>query len=216
MPCWVLKESGNSVAKFLNGFVLSSLGTAVLLCCATATYAQSANNVLGLPAVPQAPLGAAAIASAAKAPTAPVAPSDAEIKSILSGNISLASFYQEGLITVRVVTTKVFVGSAMRTQAIQAAKLVQRDVRLACGKLCKPGPMPAPLLLAGDTLSFELVISGYAGTLSTADMVNLVNAKAIGPGGKAVPVAVPVLPNVSASTATANPATSTPGAAVTP
>ena len=78
--------------------------------------------------------------------------------------------------------------------------------------------MPAPTLLANNALSFDMVISGYVGTLSTADMVNLLNAKAIGPGGKAVlapvpaPVAVPVpVPvDVKASTASATPLAAAP------
>ena len=191
---------------------LQSLALAMLVLAPTVLQAQS-NNVLGLPAVPQTPAAPTAASTAAasaarRATSATPAPlpalnpstlADAEVKSALSGNISLASFYQEGLITVRVSTAKTFVGSAPRAQALQAARLVQRDVRLACGKLCKPGPMPAPTIEANNTLRFDLVISGYAGTLSTADMVNLVNAKAIGPGGKVV--AVPAA--ASAPTATA-------------
>ena len=174
---------------------LRSIPLVLFVWAHTAPYAQS-NNVLGLPAVPQTPQAPASGASAARAATVPSpaplpgTPTDAETKSALSGNISLASFYQEGQITVRVGTVKTFVGNAARAQALQAARLVQRDVRLACGKLCKPGLMPAPTIQSNNTLSFDLVINGYAGTLNTVDMVNLVNAKAIGPGGKLVPVPV--------------------------
>ena len=166
----------------------------------TGLHAQSSNNVLGLPAVPQTPPAPQASASGAKAGAPPGAPSDADIKSVLSGNIKLASYYQADLVTVRIATDKTYLGSAQRGQALQAARLVQRDVRLSCGKLCKPGPMPTPKLLADNTLSFDLVLSGYAGIISTVDMVNLISAKPIGPGAKSVPA--PVSASVAAATPT--------------
>ena len=146
-------------------------------------HAQDANNILGLPAVPQVP-AAAAPASAAKKPALPAKPSDADIKMVLSGNLKLGSYYQEGLITLRVITDRTFVGGELRAQALQAARLVQRDTRLACGKLCKPARMPAPALLPDNTLSFDIVISGYEGVISTADMVNMVSGKPVGPAVK--------------------------------
>lgn len=144
-------------------------------------HAQDSNNILGLPAVPQGP---AAPASGANKSAAPAKLSDAEIKSVLSGNLKLASFYPEGLIIVRVTTDKTFVGNAARTQALQAARIVQRESRVACAKLCKPAPMPVPTLLADNTLSFDIVISGYVGNMSTADMVNLVSGKPVGAAAK--------------------------------
>ena len=168
------------MAKVL-GRVLLRLCMALLLGNTALLYAQDANNILGLPAVPQGP---AAGASAAKKPAVPVKPSDADIKSALSGNLKLASFYPEGLIIVRVATDKTFVGDALRGQALQAARLVQRDARWACGKLCKPAPMPAPTLLPDNTLSFDVVVSGYEGVMSSADMVNLVSGKRVGASAK--------------------------------
>lgn len=147
----------------------------------TVLHAQDSNNILGLPAVPQGqPAAGTSAASAAKRPTAPAKPSEAEIKSILSGNLTLASFYPEGQIIVRVASDKTFIGKAQRAQAIQAARLVQRDARVACGKLCKPEAMPVPTLQPDNTLSFDIVIAGYEGIMSTADMVNLVSGKRIG------------------------------------
>ena len=142
-----------------------------------ALHAQDANNILGLPAVPQRP---AAAASTAKKPAVPIKPSDSDIKSALSGNLKLASFYPEGLIIVRVTSDKTFVGEVLRAQALQAARLVQRDARRACGKLCKPAPMPEPTLQPDNTLSFDVVVSGYQGAMSSADMVNLVSGKRVG------------------------------------
>lgn len=163
------------------GQVLQRLCVALLVGNTALLHAQDSNNILGLPAVPQGP---AAAASTGKKPATPVKPSEAEIKSVLSGNLRLASFYPEGLIIVRVATDKTFVGDALRTQALQAARLVQRDARLACGKLCKPAPMPAPTLQPDNTLSFDVVVSGYEGAMSSADMVNLVSGKRIGAAAK--------------------------------
>ena len=167
----------NSPAQLLQRLAMVLL----LVCYLPLLHAQDSNNVLGLPAVPQNP---APGASASKKPEAPAKPSDADIKSVLAGNLKLASFYPEGLIIVRVATDKTFVGGAARSQALQAARLVQRDARLACGKLCKPAPMPAPTLLPDNTLSFDIVVSGYEGIMSTPDMINLVSGKRVGPAVK--------------------------------
>ena len=162
--------------------VVSLMFMALLASHQPLLHAQDSNNILGLPAVPQGPPVAAA--SAAKKPAVPAKPSDADIKSVLAGNLKLASFYPEGFIIVRVTSDKTFVGDALRAQAVQAARLVQRDARVACGKLCKPAPMPAPTLLPDNTLSFDIVISGYEGTMSSADMINLVSGKRVGAATK--------------------------------
>ena len=161
--------------------VLQRLCIALLVGHTTFLCAQDSNNILGLPAVPQGP---AAAASTAKGPAVPVKPSDADIKSALSGNLKLASFYPEGLIIARVTSDKTFAGGVRRAQALQAARLVQRDARQACGKLCKPAPMPAPTLQPDNTLSFDVVVSGYQGAMSSADMVNLVSGKRVGASTK--------------------------------
>ena len=155
------------------------------LCYLPFLHAQDSNNILGLPAVPQNPkLAASAATPSTKAASSPIKPSDADIKSILSGNLKLASFYPEGQVILRVATEKTFIGNTQRTQALQAARLLQRDARQACGKLCKPEPMPAPTFQPDNTLSFDIVISGYQGIMSTADMVNLVSGKRVGPAVK--------------------------------
>lgn len=205
------------MAKSWQSFVMQACGAALLLFghASSGLHAQNSNNVLGLPAVPQTPQVPQGSASGAKPGALPTTPIDTDAKAAISGNIKLASFYQEGLVTVRVVTDRTYVGSAPRAQALQAARLVQRDIRLSCGKLCKPGLMPAPTLLPDNTLSFDLVLNGYAGILSTADMVNLVSAKPISPGAKAVPA--PVSASVAAATPTiAAPASDTPASGATP
>ena len=164
------------MAKLINLFYV-----AAMLLGHTALHAQDTGNVLGLPAVPQ---NVAPAESAAKKPLDAAKASEAEIKSVLSGNLRLASFYPEGQVIVRVTTDRTFVGNAVRAQAVQAARLVQRDARQACAKLCKPEPMPTPTLLPDNTLSFDVVLSGYQGVMSTADMVNLVSGKRVGPAAK--------------------------------
>ena len=162
--------------------LLKLLCMALLLLGNTALlHAQDANNILGLPAVPQ---GSALGASAAKNPAVPLKPSEADIKSVLSGNLKLASFYPEGVIIVRVTTDKTFVGDVLRAQALQAARLVQRDALQVCAKLCKPAAMPPPRLQPDNTLSFDVVVSGYEGVMSSADMVNLVSGKRVGASTK--------------------------------
>lgn len=85
---------------------------------------------------------------------------------------------------MRMTSDKTFVGEVLRAQALQAARLVQRDARQACGELCKPAPMPAPTLQPDNTLSFDVVVSGYEGAMSTADMMNLVSGKRVGASAK--------------------------------
>ena len=117
---------------------------------------------------------------------------------MLSGSMGLASSYQNGLITVRVTTGKAFKGDNIRKQILQAARLVQRDVSGACGKLCKPAAMLAPRFQPDNTLTFDIVIQGYAGLLSTTDMVNLVSGKSISPAAAPAPAAVPAAVKPSA------------------
>ena len=176
---------------------------ALLLNMSPAIHAQDANNILGLPAVPQARAADGTFIKSPVTPTGPVEASEGEIKAMLSGSMALASLYQNGQITVRVTTGKAFTGDKTRRQILQAARLVQRDVVVPCGKLCKPAAMPAPKFLPDNTLTFDIVIQGYAGLLSTTDMINLVSGKSISPatGPAPVAVAVPTVPAVPATPA---------------
>ena len=174
--------------------VLLLLTSLLALGYAPSLYAQDANNILGLPAVPQRPAAPPAGAASAAKKAAFTKPTDAQIKAVLVGKITAASTYQDGLITVRVATEKTFVGGAQRTQALQAARLIQRDVRLACGNLCKPAVMPPPVIQADNTLSFDIVVKGYEGSMSTPDMINLVSGKRVGAAVRATPPAVTPVP----------------------
>ena len=169
---------------------------------APALHAQDANNVLGLPAVPQRAAAPPTAAASGARKAAPTQPTDAQIKSLLTGRITAASTYQDGRITVRVTTEKTFVGDVQRAQALQAAKLIQRDVRLACGNLCKPAPMPLPAIQADNTLSFDIVVVGYQGSMSTPNMINLISGKRVSAAASAAPaVTTPETPAAPASAA---------------
>ena len=171
--------------------VLQLVCVAMLLGNPGLLRAQDANNILGLPAVPQNPAANTSAAKNPAVPSAPGEPSDGELKSMLSGSLGLASSYQNGQITVRVTTAKTFTGDKTRKQILQAARLVQRDVSSACGKLCKPAAMPAPRFQPDKTLTFDIVIQGYAGLLSSTDMVNLVSGKSVSPAVAPSPVKPP-------------------------
>ena len=176
------------IKRHFGKFVALALLSA---CCLPALHAQSSNNILGLPAVPQGPAGSSPATKTPAAPGAPIEPGDGEIKAMLSGSMSLASSYLKDHITVRVTTAKTFTGEKTRQQMLQAARLVQRDVGNACGKLCKPALMPAPRFQADNTLTFDIVIQGYAGLISTADMVNLVSGSSISPAVAPAPAPAP-------------------------
>jgi hypothetical protein len=178
-------------------FGLLGLGQVPLL------YAQDANNVLGLPAVPQRPAAPPTAGASAAQKAVATKPTDAQIKSVLSGKITAASSYQNGLLTVRVTTEKTFMDNAARAQALQAARLIQRDARLACGNLCKPATMPVPVIQANNTLSFDIVVDGYQGNMSTPDMINLISGKRVGAAAQTAPEIAdpPVSPPASSASA---------------
>ncbi len=202
----------------------------LVVCSASASLlAQPEANVLGLPAVPQVkapseavPSGTPGASSAAKpgaqtsvnpsasAPkagaSAPVnqAANDSALKSVLSGGITMASSYGNTTTTVRVTTANTYPSAALAAQAIAAARLVQRDLKLSCGKLCKPAPMPAPQILKDGTLQFDMVIDGYQGPLSNDDMLSMMMAKPL-PVPAAAKLAAPQPP---AAAAAAKPAAS--------
>jgi hypothetical protein len=115
----------------------------------------------------------AASSAASSAAGAPAAPTDNDIKSVLNGGVTMASSYTGTVATVKVVTNAVYKGDLLRSQALKAAKLVQRDVGLACGAQCKGVKMPAPLLQPSGKLEFDLSIDGLGRVLNQDDMVNL-------------------------------------------
>lgn len=174
------------------------------LCAALQVHAQPDSNLLGLPAVPQKPAGAvpapaaapAASASAARAtgsapgPAAAAPLTDAQIKSVINGGVTMASSYVQRTATVRVTTNNTYASPQERKTALDAARLVQRDLRTVCGKQCKPAAkMPAPTILPDGKLQFDLVIEDIPRALSNEDMVAMVVGNPL-----------PVLPNATPTT----------------
>jgi hypothetical protein len=177
-------------------------------------HAYAQGNVLGLPAVPQTPIAEPQPAASgagpkpgASAAAAQPQVTDADIKSVLNGGVIMASSYTSTLATVRITTNTPYKGDARRKQALTAARLVQRDVRVACGKQCKPASMPAPKILPDGKLQFDMVIDGLARALSNDDMMGLLLGRplpvvAAGPGAAASAAAKPI-PAVSSARAAA-------------
>jgi hypothetical protein len=208
--------------------ILCSVACALMLATPSA-HAQA--NVLGLPAVPQnvqpaasapgpAPAGnpgapasgatkrkpaaaasAASAASAARA--APQSPqiNDADAKAVLSGGVTMASSYVGKVATVRVTTNNTYPGEALRRQALNAARLVQRDLALSCAWQCKPAPMPPPKVLADDKLQFEMVIDNYPRVLSYDDMIAMLLGKPLAVASKPAATATAAPPTPTAPTA---------------
>jgi hypothetical protein len=203
--------------------------TLVLSTLAAVAHAQYEPNILGLPAIPQkppAPPAPQASASAPKAPasatsaargrspasaasaskTAPPPPDDNTAKAVLSGGVTLASSYVGALSTVRVTTNSPYQGEALRAQAITAARLVQRDLRVSCGTQCKPAAMGAPQILKDGKLQFDMVVEGFTRTLTQEDMIAMVMGRPLAVVA-AKPAAAPSVTSVTASSAAPSPAT---------
>jgi hypothetical protein len=210
--------------------ILCSVACALML-ATSSVHAQS--NVLGLPAVPQNPVqpaasapgpapagspataasgaakrkpaAAASAASAAQAGPPPQQINDADAKAVLSGGVVMASSYVGKVATVRVTTNNTYRGEALRRQALNAARLVQRDLALSCAWQCKPAPMPPPKLLADDKLQFDMVIDNYPRVLSYDDMIAMLLGKplAVTPKPAATATAAPPTPSAPTASPTA-------------
>jgi hypothetical protein len=171
------------------------------LCAVLQAHAQSQPNVnvLGLPAVPQTPAASAPApgASAARKPASGVAPplSDSQIKSVISGGVTMASSYVQRTATVRVTTNNIYQTEEQRKTAISAGRLVQRDLRISCGKQCKPAAsMPAPKILPDGKLQFDMVIDDYPRVLTQDDMIAMVLGNPLAVQPMAAPASAPTTP----------------------
>jgi hypothetical protein len=195
-------------------------------------------NILGLPAIPQSPLqspgqaaapaapnaGASASAkspkpsaSAARAAASAAKPaavaaqggiSDVADKSVLSGGVTMASSYEGKVATVRVTTNNIYQGEVYRSQAIKAAKLVQRDLAASCAWQCKPAPMPTPQILADGKLQFVMAIDNYPRVLSYDDMITMLMGTPLAVTPK--PVVTPTAAAPAAKAPAVSPAPATP------
>jgi hypothetical protein len=172
--------------------LISFTTVATMTALAYGTALAQESNILGLPAVPQT------AASGAKGVPATAGPliRDVEGKAILSGGMQMASSYQGKITTVRVTTVNAFASTEQRLQALAAARLVQRDMPLSCGKQCKSAAMPEPKLLPDGKVQFDLNVEGFPRILDRDDMINMI---------KGVPLVqrAGTLVNTSASAASA-------------
>ncbi len=200
--------------------VLSMRFCFVVLCALwlhTGAWAQG--NVLGLPAVPQTPVVApappappasgasnskkAASNPKAKSATATVGTTpmandgiinDADAKSVLNGGVTMASSYTATQAQVMVTTNAPYKTTEARQAALQAARLVQRDLFLSCGRHCKPLPMAAAHILPDGKLQFPMAIDGLGRVLSYDDMMGMLLGKPL-----AVVAVAPIKPATAAA-----------------
>jgi hypothetical protein len=126
---------------------------------------------------------------------------DVEAKSVLSGGVTMASSYEGKLATVKVTTNNVYQGEVYRSQAIKAAKLVQRDLVTSCAWQCKPAPMPAPQILADGKLQFVMAIDNYPRVLSYDDMITMLLGKPLAVTPKPAATATAATPSAAAPAA---------------
>jgi hypothetical protein len=191
-------------------------------------------NVLGLPIVPQTPIvepvTAQSAASAASAPKGakavrpkgaassaalPIAPqvNDADAKSVLNGGVTMATSYTGTLATLRITTNTLYQDETQRKAALNAGRLVQRDLYMACGKQCRPAPMPAPKILPDGKLQFDLVVDGFNRVINQDDMMSMLLGRPLALGAASPGIAATAgatKPGASVSSAKAPVATSPP------
>ncbi len=201
----------NFTRRFPQLLILAALSAAYL---AWPAQAQEA-NVLGLPAIPQpkpgstpaaaspasAASGAASKASAAATPT----PNN---RSALAGELGVQHSSREGLGRIIFTTRAVFQTAGTRSDAIEAARTVQRDLNQACGKQCQPIKMAAPKILASGQLEFELAFKPLHQTLSQDQFVAALQSRPLNltPVQLTAPPVVIAPPQVSVQVAPAAPA----------
>ncbi len=177
----------------------------LMLCAALQAHAQPESNVLGLPAVPQTPAASTPATSASAArktasgatPSSAIPLSDSQIKSVISGGVTMASSYLQRTATVRVTTNNTYQTEEQRKTAVSAGRLVQRDLLISCGKQCKPAAnMPTPKILPDGKLQFDMVIDDYPRVLTQEDMIAMV----LGNPLAVLPKTAPAAPAASAPT----------------
>ncbi len=125
------------------------LASALLI--ATAAHAQEA-NILGLPAIPQPKPGSAA----PQAATPSAAAASRSARDVLSGEMGLQHSALAGVGRLIITTRATYTTTSAKSSALDAARLVQRDLTKSCGKQCKPEKMAPPKILPGGQLEFEL------------------------------------------------------------
>ncbi len=201
----------NRTKNFSSAFsaaLLFGASVITLHMLAPSAAAQEA-NVLGLPAVPQ-PKPGAIVSPAAGATGAPSAPKTASgtpaaaslSRDALAGEMGLQHSALDGLGRLIMTTRATFATAGAQSNAIDAARSVQRDLGNACGKQCKSQKMAAPKILPSGQLEFELAFRPLYQHLNQAQFLAALQSKPLNltPAQLNAPVAAP--PDVSVSIAT--------------
>ncbi len=150
-----------------------------LFCLANAAFAQEA-NVLGLPAVPQPKPGSSAALAAAAASAAALAKPPAGTpanRDAIGGELGLQHSALDGLGRLVITTRNTFATAGAKSNAIDTARSVQRDLAQACAKQCKPEKMAAPKILSSGQLEFDLVFRPLYQHLTQAQFVAALQSK---------------------------------------
>ncbi len=146
---------------------------------ASPAHAQE-SNVLGLPAVPQPRPGAAGgptnPASTAKTPTGST-PSPTPSRDALAGEMGLQHSALNGLGRLVVTTRATYATAGAKSNAIDAARSVQRELGKSCLKQCQPQKMAAPKILASGQLEYELVFRPLHQHLNQAQFLAVLQSR---------------------------------------
>ena len=166
----------------------SSRCVVVLASCFWLNFAiAQESNVLGLPAIPQVKLGvpqakpgmATGAGKAASAPNAApnATPATDPSRDILAGELGIQHSAINGLGRLIFTTRTTFATTGSKSNAIDAARTVQRDLIKACAKQCKPEKMGAPKILASGQLEFDLAFSPLHQHLNQAQFLAALQSK---------------------------------------
>lgn len=117
-------------------------------------------------------------AETARPPDAAQAWADLQTKAALNGQVQASVSYLGQEAQVLVLSKKRFHQAAEQAQAIQAARLIQRDVAVFCGQHCQALPMPSPQLQADGRLHFVLRLTGLGRQLFQEELQALLSGNA--------------------------------------
>ena len=122
-------------------------------------------------------------ASSLPSPDPAQAWADLQAKAALNGLVQASVFYQGKDTEVLVLSKKRFHTKLQQNQALQAARLIQRDVAIFCANHCRALPMPSPQLQADGRLRFVLRLTGLGRQLFQEELQALLS------GSTALPAA---------------------------
>ena len=116
---------------------------------------------------------------------------DLQTKAALNGLVQASVSYSGQEAQVLVLSKKRFAQTAAKTRALQAARLIQRDVAVFCGSHCRALPMPAPQLLPNGQLRFSLRLTGLGRQLFQEELQALLSGNTGLPAAQPSPSLLP-------------------------